>query len=168
LAGTIENLQKSSGRMDSSSKEKKEAHKLELSQTQEMLKEAWNTQDEAGAKMYKLLRNLLSSDLQSQWDWVCCKILKRDLWARVIEQMTIGRHPHLWTCLELHKLTVFTADVVVKQRVYIEQAVCKPQKATVHQHILRMECSITSRHYKTVPRLSQEQRKGTSSLSRLI
>jgi hypothetical protein len=38
----------------------------------------------------------------------------------------------------LHKLTVFTADMAKRQRYYIQQAVRKPQRATVHQHILRM------------------------------
>ena len=41
-------------------------------------------------------------------------------------------------CLELHKLTVFSADAAEKQRFYIQQAVRKPQRATVRQHILQM------------------------------
>jgi hypothetical protein len=41
-------------------------------------------------------------------------------------------------CLELHKLTVFSADVSERQRFYIQQVVRKPQRATVQQHILRM------------------------------
>jgi hypothetical protein len=40
--------------------------------------------------------------------------------------------------LELHKLTVFSADVAKRQRFYIQQAVCKPQRATVRQHIVQM------------------------------
>jgi hypothetical protein len=40
--------------------------------------------------------------------------------------------------LELHKLTVFSADTAKRQRFYIQQAVCKPQRATVWQHILQM------------------------------
>ena len=41
-------------------------------------------------------------------------------------------------CLELHKLTFFSADAAEKQQFYIQQAVRKPQRATVQQHILRM------------------------------
>jgi hypothetical protein len=41
-------------------------------------------------------------------------------------------------CLELHKLTVFTADAAKRQQFYIQQAVRKPQRATVRQHILQM------------------------------
>jgi hypothetical protein len=67
---------------------------------------------------------------------------ERDLWARVNDQMTSGRHPCLWTafqdCLELHKLTVFTADAAKRQQFYIQQAVCKSQRATVQQHTLQM------------------------------
>ncbi len=41
-------------------------------------------------------------------------------------------------CLELNKLTVFSADAAEKQQFYIQQAVRKPQWATVQQHILQM------------------------------
>ncbi len=41
-------------------------------------------------------------------------------------------------CLELHKLTVFSADAAEKQRFYIQQAVRKPQRVTVQQHISQM------------------------------
>ncbi len=45
----------------------------------------------------------------------------------------------MWTyfldCLELHKLTVFSADVAKRQWFYIQQVVRKPQRATVRQHI---------------------------------
>ncbi len=56
--------------------------------------------------------------------------------------MTKGRRPRTWTsfqdCLELHKLTVFSADTAERQQFYIQQAVRKPQRATVRQHILQM------------------------------
>ncbi len=67
---------------------------------------------------------------------------KCDLWAGVNGLMTTERHPHLWTsfqdCLKLHKLTVITADAVERQQFYIQQAVHKPQRARVHQHIFQM------------------------------
>jgi hypothetical protein len=59
------------GPKGASSKEDQEALKLKLSQTQEIIKEAMKAHKEAVVKRYKLLRNLLSSDPQSQWDWVC-------------------------------------------------------------------------------------------------
>jgi hypothetical protein len=67
---------------------------------------------------------------------------KCDLWAAVIGQVTKGRRLQMWMsfldCLELHKLTVFSADAAEKQQFYIQQVVCKPQRATMQQHILRM------------------------------
>jgi hypothetical protein len=62
--------------------------------------------------------------------------------AAVNGQVTKGRHPRTWMsfldCLELHKLTLFSADAAERQRFYIQQAVRKPQRATVRQHILHM------------------------------
>jgi hypothetical protein len=52
LAGTLENLQSSSGPKGLSSKKDQVAHKLELSQTQEMLKEAHKAHSEDVAKTY--------------------------------------------------------------------------------------------------------------------
>jgi hypothetical protein len=67
---------------------------------------------------------------------------KRDSWAGVNGQVTKGRCPRTWAafrdCLELHKFTVFTANAAKRQRFCIQQAVCKPQRATVQQHILQM------------------------------
>jgi hypothetical protein len=64
------------------------------------------------------------------------------LWAGVNCKVTKGRHPHMWVafryCLMPHKLTVFNADAAKRQRLYIQQAVCNPQRATVQQHILQM------------------------------
>jgi hypothetical protein len=100
-----------------------------------MLQEVQKAQDEAIAKTYKLLRNLLYSDAQSQWDCVCHEMHERDSWAGVNRQVPKGRRPLLWTafqdCLEFYKLTIFTADTAKRQRFYIQQAVHKPQRATV-------------------------------------
>ncbi len=67
---------------------------------------------------------------------------KRDSWAAVNGQVTKGRRPQMWMsfldCLKLHKLMVFSADAAEKQRFYIQQAVYKPQRATVQQRILQM------------------------------
>jgi hypothetical protein len=114
------------------------AHKVEIEQTQQMLQEAQKAHNKAIAKLYEQLRNLLSGDAQSQWDCVCYKMHERDSWAAVNGQVTKDRCPRTWTsfldCLELHKLTVFSADAAKGQRFYIQQAV--PQRATVQQHIL--------------------------------
>ncbi len=107
-----------------------------------MLQEAQKAHDKAITKSYEQLRNLLSGNAQSQWDRVCRKIHERDSWAAVNSQVTKGRRPRTWTsfldCLELHKLTVFSADAAKRQQFYIQQAVCKPQRAAVRQHIFQM------------------------------
>ncbi len=112
-----------------------QARKVEIEQTQQMLQEAQKAHNKAIAKMYKQLRNLLSGDAQSQWDCVCRKMHERDSWAGVNGQVTKGRHPRMGMsfrdCLELHELKVFSADAAKRQQFYIQQAVRKPQRATV-------------------------------------
>jgi hypothetical protein len=107
-----------------------------------MLKDAQKALNEAIPKTYKLLRNLVAGDAQSQWDHVRREMHKHDLWAGVNGKVTKGRCPHTWAafqdCLQLHKLTVFTADAAKRQQFYIQQRVHKPQRATVRQHILHM------------------------------
>jgi hypothetical protein len=143
LAGTLKNLLKAAGsRTTVLSDDNVEACMLEIEQTQQILQESQKVHDEAITKTYKLLRNLLSSDVQTQWDPICPKMHKRDLWAGVNGKVTEGRHPCTWAafldCLELHKLMVFTADAAKRQRFYIQQAVRKPQRAIAQQHILQM------------------------------
>ncbi len=118
------------------------AHKVEIEQTQQMLKEAQKAHDKAIAESYEQLRNLLSGNAQTQWDHICRKMHERDSWAAVNGQVTNVRRPRMWMsfldCLELHKLTVFSADAAKMQWFYIQQAVCNPQRATVQQHISSM------------------------------
>jgi hypothetical protein len=118
------------------------AHKVEIEQTIQMLQEAQKAYDKAIAELYKQLRNLLSGNTQSHCDCVCHEMHKRDSWAAVNGQVTKGRRPRTWMsfldCLELHKLMVFSADTAKRQWFYIQQAVHKPQRATVQQHTLRM------------------------------
>jgi hypothetical protein len=82
------------------------------------------------AKVYKLLGNLMSRDPQFQWNCVCRKMQKRDLWAGVNGQVTEGRRLQTWMsfqdCLELHELKVFSDDAAKRQWFYIQQVVCKP------------------------------------------
>jgi hypothetical protein len=136
------------------------ARKMEIEQTSQMLQEAQKAHDKAIAKSYKQLRNLLSGDTQFQWDCVCRNIHERDSWAAVNGQVTKGRHLRTWMsfldCLELHKLTVFSADAAKRQWFYIQQAVCKPQRATVRQHILRM--GLLNDYVKHLPTLKDSSK----------
>jgi hypothetical protein len=66
----------------------------------------------------------------------------------------------MWTsfldCLELHKLTVFSADAAKRQRFYIQQVVHKPQRATVQQHILQM--GVLNDYVKHLPLLKDSSK----------
>jgi hypothetical protein len=136
------------------------AHKVEIEQIQQLLQNFQKAHDKAIAKVYKQLRNLLSNNQQAQWDCVCCKMHERDLWAGVNGQVTKGRHSQMWMtfqdCLELHKLTVFSADAAKRQQFYIQQAVCKPQRATVRQHILQM--GVLNDHVRHLPTLKDSSK----------
>jgi hypothetical protein len=111
------------------------ARKVEIEQTQQMLQEAQKAHNKAITESYEQLRNLLSGNTQSQWDCVCREMHERDSWAADNNQVNKGRHLRTWTsflnCLELHKLTVFSADAAERQQFYTQQVVDKPQRATV-------------------------------------
>ncbi len=64
-AGMLENLQKTVGTNGAIPKDEMKSCKLEIRQTQEMLQDAQKAHNKAIAKMYELLRNLLSCDVQS-------------------------------------------------------------------------------------------------------
>ncbi len=85
---------------------------------------------------------------------------KRDSWAAENGQVTKGRHPRMrmsfLDCLELHKLTVFSADAAEGQWFYIQQAVRKPQRATVRQHILRI--GVLNDYVKHLPTLKDSSK----------
>jgi hypothetical protein len=132
LAGTLKNLLTAArSKTTILSDDDVEARKLGIEQTQEMLQEAQKAHDKAIAKTFVLLRNLLSSDTQTQLDYVCHKMHKHDSWAKVNSKVTKGRCPCTWAafqdCLELHKLMVFIADAAKRQRFYLQQVVRKPQ-----------------------------------------
>jgi hypothetical protein len=59
-------------------------------------------------------------------------------------------------CLELHKLTVFSADAAERQQFYIQQVVRKPQRATVRQHISQM--GVLNDYVKHLPTLKDSSK----------
>ncbi len=124
------------------------------------VQEAQKAHDKAIAESYKQLRNLLSGNAQSQWDYVCREMHECDSWAAVNVQVTKGRRLRTWTsfldCLELHKLTVFSADAAERQQFYIQQVVHKPQMATVQQHILQM--GVLNDYVKHLPTLKDSSK----------
>ncbi len=59
-------------------------------------------------------------------------------------------------CLKLNKRTVFSAEAAERQQFYIQQAVRKPQRATVRQHILRM--GVLNDYIKHLPTLKDSSK----------
>jgi hypothetical protein len=75
----LKNLQEATGSRDTvSTSVDVMARKVEIEQTQQMLQEAQKAHNKAIAETYEQLRNLLSSDVQSQWDCVCREMHERD------------------------------------------------------------------------------------------
>ncbi len=142
---------------------------MEIEQTTQMLQEAQKPHDKAIAKAYEQLRNLLSGDLQSQWDRVWCKMHERDSWAVVNSQATKGRCPRTWMslqdCLELHKLMVFSAEAAERQWFYIQQVV-RTQRATVRQHILPI--GVLNDYVKHLPTLKDSPKAISTTKNRNI
>ncbi len=133
----LKNLLEAAGSQDTvSANVDVQACKVEIEQTQQMLQEAQKAQNKTIAKRYEQLRNLLSGDAQSQWDCICRKMHKRDSWAGVNGQVTKGRHPQTWMffrdCLELHKLTVFSADAAERQKAAILYSASSTQTPEGH------------------------------------
>jgi hypothetical protein len=99
--------------------------------------------NEAIAATYKLLCNLLASKPQTQWDCIIQEKHEHDLWAgadgKKHDEKFPRSYPTFLDCLELHKLTIFSADTAKRQRYYIQQGIQKPQQATIHQFISHVE-----------------------------
>ncbi len=55
-----------------------QACKVEIEQTVQMLQESQKAHDKAIAETYEQLRNLLSSNAQSQWDHICREMHEHD------------------------------------------------------------------------------------------
>jgi hypothetical protein len=60
-------------------------------------------------------------------------------------------------------LTIFTADAAKRQRFYIQQAVRKPQRASVRQHILRM--GVLNDYIRHLPTL-KDSNKAVSTMNK--
>ena len=120
-----------------------------------MLVTATKGYNEAKAATYVLLCNLLASKPQTQWDHIIQEMHEHDLWAGAYGKKHNGKHPRGYTafldCLELHKLTVFSADATKRQWYYTQQGIQKPQWATIHHFISHVE--VVNWYLKHLPML---------------
>ena len=121
---------KSTGSQSENSDESPEDLELERKLTQELLSTASKQYNEAVGATYELLRNLLAGEPQTQWDRIIREMHERDSWAGPNGKKQDGKRPKGFKafkdCLELLKLTVFSADAAERQRYYIQQGVRKP------------------------------------------
>jgi hypothetical protein len=79
----------------------------------------------------------------------------RNSWADLNGEKHKGKCPRSYSafleCLELLKLTVFSTEGAERQRYYIQQGIRKPQRATVHQFVSRVE--VLNGYLKHLPTL---------------
>jgi hypothetical protein len=133
----------SSDRDPEATKAAKETLKTKKTQTQEILESANKGYLQAVEATYELLQSLLAGEPQTQWDRIVKEMHKRDSWTGPDGEKQNGKRPKSYKAfldfLELHKLTMFSADAAERQRYYIQQAVQKPQRVMVRQFISRVE-----------------------------
>jgi hypothetical protein len=122
---------KSVGPQDSRAHRDQEALETEEKFTQELLLTA--------NKQYNKAVGVLAGEPQTQWDHIIREMHERDSWAGADGKKHDGKRPKGFKafsdCLELHKLTVFTADAAKRQRYNIQKGIRKPQRATVCQFV---------------------------------
>lgn len=151
---------KPTGSQDTSSNKDQEATNAEKTLTQEIFATAKKQYEEAVGATYELLRNLLAGEPQTQWDRIVREMHERDSWAGPNGEKQDGKRPKGFKafkdCLELLKLTVFSADAAERQRYYIQQGIRKPQRATVRQFISRVE--VLNGYLKYLPTLKNSPR----------
>jgi len=156
---------KSNGSQLENSDESPEDLELERKLTQELLSTASKQYNEAVGATYELLRNLLAGEPQTQWDRIVREMHERDSWAGADGERHNGKRPKgfkaFMDCLELHKLTVFTADAAERQRYYVQQGIRKPQRATVRQFISRVE--VLNGYLKYLPTLKNSPKAVTTT-----
>jgi hypothetical protein len=147
------------------SDESPEDLELERKLTQELLSTASKQYNEAVGATYELLRNLLAGEPQTQWDCIVREMHERGSWAGADGERHNGKRPKgfkaFMDCLELHKLTVFTADAAERQRYYVQQGIRKPQRATVRQFISRVE--VLNGYLKYLPTLKDSPKAVTTT-----
>jgi hypothetical protein len=145
LTGTFKGLLKPVESKDTVSLDNDiDACKLDIKETQKMLQEAQKQHNKTIAKMYKLLRNILFGDPQSQLDCVSHEMHESDLWAGVNNQVTVGRRPRMWAAfqdsLELHNLTVITADAAKGSSSTFSRQCASPRGPLCHSISCEWEC----------------------------
>ncbi len=121
---------------------KKEARKKKLTDLNESLKAKKSFAVDQAQKAYKLFRCFVVGKARMQWDRIVNKMHMKNPWIGINGKSNKGIHIQSWIsfmdCIELHKLTLFPADVAERQRYYMQQMIKKRQQVTVRQFVSRM------------------------------
>ncbi len=120
----------------------KEARKKKLSNLNKSLKAKKSFAVEQAQKAYELFRCFVVGKAQMRWDKIINEMPTKNPWIGVKGKSNKGICVKSWIsfmdCIELHKLTVFSADAAEKQHYYMQQKIKKPQQVTVRQFVSRM------------------------------
>jgi hypothetical protein len=124
---------------DGKTKTKKDEQRKKPSNIKEDLKAARELAVAETLKAYKLFHCFVVGEVQMQWDKIVSEMPFKDPWIGVKRQSHKGLHVQTWLsfqdCIKLHKLTIFVADAVEKQHIYMQQTIKKPQQVTMHQYM---------------------------------
>jgi hypothetical protein len=92
---------------------------------------------------YDLFHKLLRDKPEIQWDWIVTDMHTKNPWddiKGVRHNSLCGKlQQYLTDCIEFHKLTVFTVDVVERLWYYLMCSIKKPVRWTICMHISQME-----------------------------
>jgi hypothetical protein len=107
----------------------KESRKKKLADLNESLKAKKSFAVEQAKKAYKLFRCFIVGKARMQWDRIINKMHMKNLWIGVNGKSNKGTCVKSWLsfmdCIELHKLTIFSAGAAEKQRYYMQQTIKK-------------------------------------------
>ncbi len=120
----------------------KEARKKKLANLNKSLKAKKSFAVDRAQKAYKLFRCFIVGEAGMQWDRIMNEMHTKNPWIGINGKSNKGIQVKSWIsfmdCIELHKLTVFSADAAEKQHYYMQQTIKKPQRVMVHQLVSRM------------------------------
>ncbi len=113
---------------------KKEARKKKLPNLNRSLKVKKSFVVDQAQKAYELFRCFVVGKMRTQWDHNVNEMHTKNPWIGVNGKSIKGIRVESWIffmdCIELHKLTIFSADAAENQRYYMQQTIIEgPSKS---------------------------------------
>ena len=92
---------------------------------------------------YDLFRKLTKDDPEIQWDRIVADMHTKNPWLdlRGVKHHSLHEKSSqsLVDCIEQHKFTFFACDATERLKYYMMSSIKKPVRATIRQHVCRME-----------------------------